>query len=358
MVNKIINAPKNEDVISKINEIIDNALFSIPNSYLQNLSSNPQLTILGSSHSGQQSINIGASSSINGSQSTVLGTVSSSNSNNGVALGYNSANNTGNYCVAVGSDSKTAAQSNIQIGYGTNLTANSLSIGFYNNSNTHYNWQLLDGTTGLVPDARISSNIARAADIPTVPTNISAFNNDSGYITGITSSDVTTALGYTPENSANKVTSISSSSTDTEYPSAKAVIELLKVIYPVGSLYITSSNDVTCPIASLFGTWTLVAKDYALWTGDGTNGNDTIAAGLPDVNAYYTTGNFSADSGNVSGAISRDSNLNNKNRTTSSGSNFGAVGYFFNASDSNSIYGSSLTVQPPSYVVNVWRRTA
>lgn len=34
-----------------------------------------------------------------------------------------------------------------------------------------------------------------------IPTDISAFNNDSGYITGITSSDVTTALGYTPGTS-------------------------------------------------------------------------------------------------------------------------------------------------------------
>ena len=39
--------------------------------------------------------------------------------------------------------------------------------------------------------------------IPTVPTNISAFNNDSGYITGITSTNVTDALGYTPYNSSN-----------------------------------------------------------------------------------------------------------------------------------------------------------
>lgn len=39
--------------------------------------------------------------------------------------------------------------------------------------------------------------------IPTVPTNISAFTNDAGYITGINSSDVTAALGYTPYNSTN-----------------------------------------------------------------------------------------------------------------------------------------------------------
>ena len=32
----------------------------------------------------------------------------------------------------------------------------------------------------------------------TVPTSVSELTNDSGYITGITSSDVTTALGYTP----------------------------------------------------------------------------------------------------------------------------------------------------------------
>ena len=37
--------------------------------------------------------------------------------------------------------------------------------------------------------------------IPTVPSVLSAFTNDVGYITGITSSDVVTALGYTPGTS-------------------------------------------------------------------------------------------------------------------------------------------------------------
>jgi hypothetical protein len=36
-----------------------------------------------------------------------------------------------------------------------------------------------------------------------VPTKVSDLTNDSGYITGITSSDVTTALGYTPYDSSN-----------------------------------------------------------------------------------------------------------------------------------------------------------
>ena len=37
--------------------------------------------------------------------------------------------------------------------------------------------------------------------IPAIPTNISAFTNDVGYITGITSGMITTALGYIPGTS-------------------------------------------------------------------------------------------------------------------------------------------------------------
>lgn len=67
----------------------------------------------------------------------------------------------------------------------------------------------------------IDNTVALKTDIPTVPTNVSSFTNDAGYITssalsgyateqyvqnqgyitGITSSDVTTALGYTPGTS-------------------------------------------------------------------------------------------------------------------------------------------------------------
>ena len=41
------------------------------------------------------------------------------------------------------------------------------------------------------------------SDLTGKPTNVSSFANDSGYITGITSSNVTTALGYTPYNATN-----------------------------------------------------------------------------------------------------------------------------------------------------------
>ena len=50
---------------------------------------------------------------------------------------------------------------------------------------------------------------------------------NQGYLTGITSLMVTTALSYTPENVSNKVTSLSSSSDDTQYPSAKCVWDIV-----------------------------------------------------------------------------------------------------------------------------------
>lgn len=52
--------------------------------------------------------------------------------------------------------------------------------------------------TGTLADQTDLNNI-----LSTIPTNVSDLPNDAGYITGITSSDVTNALGYTPYSSAN-----------------------------------------------------------------------------------------------------------------------------------------------------------
>ena len=57
-----------------------------------------------------------------------------------------------------------------------------------------------NGTTVNTFTANASSDVT--ANI-IVPTKTSDLTNDDGFITGITSSDVTTALGYTPYNSTN-----------------------------------------------------------------------------------------------------------------------------------------------------------
>lgn len=79
----------------------------------------------------------------------------------GVSIGY--ASDCNSYGVALGYNAYSTLGS-IQIGYGKNSRSMTMAVGFYNGT-TSYEYQLLDGTTGLIPDARISSNIARDADV-------------------------------------------------------------------------------------------------------------------------------------------------------------------------------------------------
>ena len=133
---------------------------------------------------------------------------------------------------------------------------------------------------------------------------------------------------------------------------------VLGQIYPVGSVYIGTQN--TCPMASLItgSTWTLVSSGKALWTGTGSNGNSTINAGLPNITGKY--GHqclINWGTGTESGALYTGTGGSSaQNAGGSDGGNTQTIA--FDASKSNNIYGKSNTVQPPAYVVNVWRRTA
>lgn len=65
----------------------------------------------------------------------------------------------------------------------------------------------VNGKTGsVVLTATDVGALPDTTTIPVVPTVVSAFTNDMGYITGIDSSDVTTALGYTPVNPTSLAT--------------------------------------------------------------------------------------------------------------------------------------------------------
>lgn len=147
---------------------------------------------------------------------------------------------------------------------------------------------------------------------------------------------------------------------------------VLGTIYPVGSVYIGTQN--TCPMASLItgSTWTLVSSGKALWTGNGTAGsgtttnanyanapaNTTIAAGLPNITGTYAHQCLmNSSAGTESGALyTGTASANSQHAGGTDGSGKQAIG--FDASRSNAIYSKSSTVQPPAYVVNVWRRTA
>lgn len=134
--------------------------------------------------------------------------------------------------------------------------------------------------------------------------------------------------------------------------------------YPVGSIFQTVST--TSPAALFGGTWEQIASDRVLMGASRNHAaGTTVKAGLP----------------NIAGSLSETSNdgktspfRGNKNAISSIGalavrevsSPFcGYAGYegstydiSFDASRSNSIYGSSDTVQPAAYYVHIWRRVA
>lgn len=222
-------------------------LTSIPAGYLQNTATGTAaLTLLGTETSRTGSINIGTFSTVTNDYSIVIGTSAESAYTQTVAIGYqakaNDSSSTAigygaytNYTqataigassqatragtVAVGSSAQaTQTQANafgynakaqyygstalgynaqssanyaIQIGNGTNSTASTLAVGF---NGTDYT--LLDGTTGLIPDARISSNIARTSNVAdTDLSNLSATGKEviDGTFTGKYAGDIINA---------------------------------------------------------------------------------------------------------------------------------------------------------------------
>ena len=141
---------------------------------------------------------------------------------------------------------------------------------------------------------------------------------------------------------------------------------LLKSVnpFPVGSIY--QSTDPTSPAALFGGTWEEIASDRVLMGASRSHAaGTTVKAGLPNI-----AGSLSETSNNGKASPFRG----NKNAISSIGalavteasSPFcGFAGYegsvydiSFDASRSNSIYGSSDTVQPAAYYVHIWRRVA
>lgn len=143
--------------------------------------------------------------------------------------------------------------------------------------------------------------------------------------------------------------------TDAEVANAKDYsLNLLKTIYPVGSIYIGTTAQ--CPLSTLFGTWEKVSGGRVLQGSDNNHAaGTTIAAGLPNITGYIKS--FENAFSDASGAFTL-SGWNGQSNYHMNGTIDMIANINFNASRSNSIYGASNTVQPPAYVVNIWRRTA
>ena len=131
------------------------------------------------------------------------------------------------------------------------------------------------------------------------------------------------------------------------------VLSNLQSIYPVGSLYIGTTD--TCPIANLFGTWEKIEEGLCLQSvkGDQVAGT-TVEAGLPNITAKMmgtTYGGLADEYVNASGACRTEGN---GGASAKGGTELYLWKHDFDASRSSAIYGKSSTVTPASTTLYPW----
>lgn len=103
--------------------------------------------------------------------------------------------------------------------------------------------------------------------VPTIPTNVSDFNNDAGYITGITSLDVTTALWYTPYNSSNPAGYLTSSTWVTTFNWSSWAITYTAPVSSVNSQTWAVTLDADDISDSTTTNKFVTATDKSTWSG-------------------------------------------------------------------------------------------
>ena len=159
---------------------------------------------------------------------------------------------------------------------------------------------------------------------------------------------------------ANAVSTQTSSDISNAVDAMSNTLGLTK-LYPVGSIYL-SVND-TDPGTFIGGTWELVGSGKTLWGADASHAaGTTIDAGLPNMTGWlqFSAGGYGADNSKLGGAFYADGYYADGTNGYAGGSGNGTLyqGLHIDASRSNAIYGNSSTVQPPAYVVYIWKRTA
>ena len=167
------------------------------------------ITILGTAATANAAMNIGYGTSAN-DEGVAIGYQATANSG-GTAYGYKSrvgsraigightAQGTGNYSTAIGTFStKSGGQQSVAIGYAAqtdNSATSAIQIGAGTNSTANtfqvWGWRLLDGTTGVIPADRLPNAINKYSSMPT------AASTNEGWIVQYTgTTDSTYTHGY------------------------------------------------------------------------------------------------------------------------------------------------------------------
>lgn len=129
------------------------------------------------------------------------------------------------------------------------------------------------------------------------------------------------------------------------------VDSIIGIIYPIGSIYITTNVQNPRTILGV-GTWEQVSSGRVLQGVDANHAVGTTAeAGLPNIESISCWAAGSAYSPSGASYVTSTSKY-----SLSSGVAETVTAEGFNASLYNSIYGNSDTVQPPAYFVYIWKR--
>lgn len=143
--------------------------------------------------------------------------------------------------------------------------------------------------------------------INTIPKELFASITPSStelYLTDevISAQDVEDALGYTPESTSNRVTTITSASTDTTYPSAKAVYNGLQAIETLANGKV-SKFTATCP--ALTST-----SSKCSWTISNTLGVKEVQTHVYEASTYgEVLANIKTSTSNIVVELFSDTNI-------------------------------------------------
>lgn len=187
------------------------------------------------------------------------------------------------------------------------------------------------------------------------------------------------AKTWDPTQYVQSITESNGKITVTKGGGDSTLINLIDTFYPIGSVYISADKSKTkadFPFMQ-YGTWEEVPANLCLQTGAIGEAGTQRSAGLPNITGGIDIADNICVNGvsqaqlekgmgiitNESGALQRTSStLGAQGRAWAYSDGVHQVDdkrrIQLDASQSNTIYGASNTVQPPSYLVRAWVRTA
>lgn len=204
-------------------------------------------------------------------------------------------------------------------GGGTNGTTTpgsmSLSDGFYDWLEATYEPLATTGTSG-----QYWRGDKTWQAFPSIPSNTNQLTNGAGFLTGITSGQVTTALGFTPYDASNP----------NGYTANAGTVTSVTAGTGLSGGVITTSGTISLPNTGSAGTYSTVTTDAQGRVSAGTARNIASATGRSIVTTTSSTG-FLVDASQDS-LVSYDVDLS----STSTIGGASAVTVFLETADTNS----------------------